>query len=384
MKIKNKVIVIGGNHHNTLGVIRALGEKGVKSYVIITNDNRFSFVKKSKYIIKSYIVKESKNEILNTLLNNFELEKDKTIVIPTSDFAAITIDDNLDKLKDKFIVPQINNIQGMIGKYMDKYVQYQLAENYNIAMAKSYEIDLVNNNLSYNYKNYPYIVKPIISAYGSKADMRICHNGTELEKAIAYCKSKNFPRVLIQEFIDYDYEIGLLGCVHCGKVILPGIVKKIRRYPKKYGTTSYAIVYKKDIVNSDFINDINKLLLGIHYSGMYDMDVFVKNGKYYLNEINFRNSGNSIVYCYDNIYLVYLWILMITDNSIDNEQQEITHSFSFIDEFGERNLLFSKNITLLEYMKTKKISKARLFHRKGDLKPSVYKNIYAVCRRIFK
>ena len=31
----NKVIVIGGFHHNTYGLIRSLGEAGIKSYVIL-------------------------------------------------------------------------------------------------------------------------------------------------------------------------------------------------------------------------------------------------------------------------------------------------------------------------------------------------------------
>lgn len=38
---QNNIIVIGGNHHNTLGVIRLLGYKGLRPYVIlITNNNK--------------------------------------------------------------------------------------------------------------------------------------------------------------------------------------------------------------------------------------------------------------------------------------------------------------------------------------------------------
>ena len=38
---QNNIIVIGGNHHNTLGVIRSLGYKGLRPYVIlITNNNK--------------------------------------------------------------------------------------------------------------------------------------------------------------------------------------------------------------------------------------------------------------------------------------------------------------------------------------------------------
>lgn len=35
MEMEMKVIAIGGNHHNTLGVVRSLGYKGLRSHVII-------------------------------------------------------------------------------------------------------------------------------------------------------------------------------------------------------------------------------------------------------------------------------------------------------------------------------------------------------------
>lgn len=47
---KKKVIVIGGNHHNTLGVLRSLGEKGVFSELILVTSSKYPYVKYSKYI----------------------------------------------------------------------------------------------------------------------------------------------------------------------------------------------------------------------------------------------------------------------------------------------------------------------------------------------
>ena len=34
----NKVLVIGADHHNTLGIVESLGEKGIKYYVLIVAD----------------------------------------------------------------------------------------------------------------------------------------------------------------------------------------------------------------------------------------------------------------------------------------------------------------------------------------------------------
>ena len=46
----NKVLVIGADHHNTLGIVESLGEKGIKSYVLIVADIKTSFVLKSKMV----------------------------------------------------------------------------------------------------------------------------------------------------------------------------------------------------------------------------------------------------------------------------------------------------------------------------------------------
>ena len=46
----NKVIVIGGDHHNTLGVIRGLGERGVKSNLILVTPSNMTFVNYSRYV----------------------------------------------------------------------------------------------------------------------------------------------------------------------------------------------------------------------------------------------------------------------------------------------------------------------------------------------
>ena len=53
--MNNKVLVIGADHHNTLGIVESLGQKGVKSYVLIVADIKTSFVLKSKYVIDGWI-----------------------------------------------------------------------------------------------------------------------------------------------------------------------------------------------------------------------------------------------------------------------------------------------------------------------------------------
>ena len=43
-----EVIIIGGDHYNTYGIVRSLGEKGILSTVFIQGQNLGSFILKSK------------------------------------------------------------------------------------------------------------------------------------------------------------------------------------------------------------------------------------------------------------------------------------------------------------------------------------------------
>ena len=45
-----EIIVIGGNHHNTLAILRSLGEKGVKSLLIVVSKDPKPYIGYSKYI----------------------------------------------------------------------------------------------------------------------------------------------------------------------------------------------------------------------------------------------------------------------------------------------------------------------------------------------
>ena len=49
--MNREVVVIGGNHHNTLSILRSLGEKGIKSLLIVLSPyDPKPFVGYSKYI----------------------------------------------------------------------------------------------------------------------------------------------------------------------------------------------------------------------------------------------------------------------------------------------------------------------------------------------
>ena len=87
---KIKVVVIGGLHHNTLGVIRALGEAGIiakniKVILVGHNLNEKNFIVKSKYISGNNIsYLEEYNQITAQLMELAE-DLEKRVIICCSD-----------------------------------------------------------------------------------------------------------------------------------------------------------------------------------------------------------------------------------------------------------------------------------------------------------
>lgn len=377
----NEVIIIGGNHHNMLGVLRAFGEKGILANVIITNPNKYCFIKKSKYIKNCDIISEKENDIINLLTKKYSKMNKKAVLIPTSDFAALVIDKNLKQLEKKFIVPNINNKENKIVEYMDKYNQYKIIKELGINIAQSWELNLQNKKIIPNNITYPCILKPLVSAYASKGDITICNDEESLLAAIEKYKKLNYKNAILQEYIKFEQEYGLIGCVHNSNIILPGIIKKERIYPQKRGNVSYGIIDKVESSTVSF-TPIFQLLKELNYSGMFDIEVFVKDNQFYLNEINFRNSGNSYLYTYCDVYIVYLWYLMVCNEDLKNETKEVKNNYYFTDEMLEIKQLLSKNISIKEWNKARKSSKISFLINKHDFVPLLYKFVYAFCRRI--
>lgn len=71
-------IIIGGNHHNTLGVIRSLGYKGLNSLVILVTGEKTPYVSYSKYITKCVLLNSAK-EIVPFLLNYAKVINSKSV-----------------------------------------------------------------------------------------------------------------------------------------------------------------------------------------------------------------------------------------------------------------------------------------------------------------
>ena len=375
--MQNEAIIIGNDHVNTLGVVRALGEHGIFPIVYIIDNSNFISISKSKYIKKVYVFSDEK-EAIDDIKKRFSNTALKPVLIPTSDKAASAIDYDYDNISKICFTQNIDNKNNLINKYMDKYEQYKTAKECNINVAKSLTIDLPFNS-SINF-DMPVIIKPIVSAKGNKMDIKICKTEDEFYKYLDLLYKYSYKKVLVQEFLDYDYEYEIVGFSFDNKISLPICVKKIRIWPKDKGSTTFGQVLSiNDIGSMEY--DIKKIIQKIGYFGIFDVEVFKKGNKFYFNEINFRNGGHS--YAYRTHNMCYYWYLSIINNKFIIPSK-FEDDYYFIDEQADFHNVIERKITFSQYLKDKKNSKILLNYNKDDKKPSYIMIIKKIFNRINK
>lgn len=331
--MKETAIVIGSNHHNTLGLIRGLGRKGVMSSLILQSSGKNNYVLKSKYITE-YLLVKSDEDIINALRNR--RKKEKQVVICTSDDSASVIDRNRKELNDYYYMPGCEE-QNRLTALMNKETMSNLAEECGLRIPKSIIISRMETNL----KNIPYpcITKPILSIEGSKADIIICQNEEELRDFLKRCHTDNLQ---IQEFILKTMEYQLIGVVK-GDCLIPGRSRIITQ--PQYTNTGFLRYEKLD--GREPMKQCLEFLKRTDYSGLFSME-FIRDaeGNDYFMEINFRNDGNSICVTDAGVNLPYIWYKLCTDSEFSLSTVDRTiHEIFVMPEFNEINYWYTGQIS---------------------------------------
>lgn len=123
-------IIIGGNHHNTLGVIRALGQKGIYSTVVLVTDEQNPYVSYSKYI-KTCVMLNNKQEITPWLIEHSKHIQCKAVIISCADFVTSELDKSYNELSSRYYLPTAKS-KDVCNHYMNKDVMASLAKEVGI------------------------------------------------------------------------------------------------------------------------------------------------------------------------------------------------------------------------------------------------------------
>lgn len=341
------IVVIGGIHHNTLGVIRSLGFAGFSDIKLILVGYEADFVSRSKYIKKQNVFKiESDTQLPEVLLKIGKESATKPVVICSSDTSISIIDQNFDELSKYLVLPNAKNKQGEINRLMSKEVQSQIANECGFDIPES--IRSTDVEAFKRWSTFPCIVKPAESINGSKSDIKICHTSDELNIAMQEFQGKEFQ---LQQFIDKSAEFQLIGCSldHGEKCLIPGYTSIIRQPDN---TNTGYLLYKgmDEFLSKEFLNKAHQFLKSIGYEGLFSLEFLRdKNGQDFFMEINMRNDGNAFCVTISGINLPRLWVQQESRNIAELESQTVkpTH---FMPEFDDLRVAMHKKVGFLTWL----------------------------------
>jgi len=338
-----KVIVIGGVHHNTLGVIRSLGYQGIRPYVICTTTEKDPYILHSQYIKQFWIMREDK--LVDFLVCTFHDEEEKPIIIACADSLASLLDVNLNLLREYFLLPG-SSVQGRLTKFMDKETMRNQAIQSGFLTPDSVVADLRSNTEI--HLPFPWIIKPLVSKNGSKTDIRRIYNQQDWRQ---YKQEMHYEYVQVQKLIDKDFEYQLIGCSLSGGTILiiPGVARCIN--PSKVTNTGFLHYEPLDGWNLP-IESCRKFMKAVGYEGLFSMEFLRgKDGKDYFMETNFRNDGNAICVTASGVNLPMIWVKYKSGENINELNSIVCKSVYANPEFNDFYLMATRQISFSAWLR---------------------------------
>ncbi len=335
------VVVLSRNYSTGLSVIRSLGSAGYTVDLVASahKEGNSVIAAKSKYVrnsveIVSKKVKDGGDvELMDALLAYKGTTEDKPVLFPTDDYTTSIMDLNRSKLEEIFIMPHIvGGGNGSIMKRMDKTVQGTMARSVGLLTPKEWVISLKDDIEIPEDMVYPCFVKPLESVTGYKSEMAACEDKDSLESHLYKLRRKYSNRsILVQEFLNIDYEIDLSGVALDDKIIIPAIIKKTNVAQHEKGVTLAGRVVPYEEMSEEVREKTDALLRKFRYFGMFDMEFNVVGDKVYFNELNLRSGGPNYSYFASGVNLPALFVEEAIGNGHTEEDEKVAeYGKSFI------------------------------------------------------
>lgn len=361
-KIKgHRLILVGNEHYNPLGLIRSIGELGLPVTAIIIR-NESAIASKSRYIKELHFVNDLK-EAIQLLLDKYGNEPCRPFVFTCDDTATDFFNEKYNLLNDRFYFFNSGDSK-KINRYMNKLQQVELAKSVGMHVLWTREVDIgeIPNDIV-----YPVITKAIDSREsGWKRLSFICHNEEELKEAY---KRINVGKVVLQQFVHKKNELGIDGfAINRGKQVLDTIA-----YNYKYvrdGTFSHFINIFA-LKDKQLLKLIYKYIEELNYEGIFDIEFLEdQNGKMFFCEINLRNSGWSYASSTVGMPLPVLWAVATLEGEIDHSLQcEIPIGYSAMEEVDYLRCRIKEHKGVFGYISEFVRADCHFIYNKYDMKP---------------
>ncbi|MBO7287935.1 MAG: ATP-grasp domain-containing protein [Bacteroidales bacterium] len=372
----NKAIVIGSDAVNALGLVQSLGREGVDVTAILECE-KSELIRHSNYA-KEIIPVGNFEEAVEVLLTRFAGEE-KIPVFPAGDGVALILAQNYERLEKHFLIEHSTGPY-TIEQLMNKELQIELAIKhkfnvpYSVCISKPFCVP--------ETMVYPCIVKPLVSCLGDKRDILIAQNTEEL-KDILENRVTFSDSVIIQQFIQRDYEYCMMGCAFKnGHVYIP-LTDRPVKFNHKLQDTSY-INYIEPVAGeiAGEIAKIEAFMKEVKYVGLFSVEFMHDKNRntLYFTEINFRNDGTNsfIVHCGVNLPYLHYQDLLDLPHKI---YTPINKTKKYIWEGIHFSNLINKGISFREWLSDLKGIDGFLYYFKDDKAPFFYQFANKILRK---
>lgn len=278
-----KVVIIGDSTHNTLSAVRSFGEGKIAFTLILVCHEDTCYVRYSKYLRQGNLYVVCELDECTELLGRLAAEKGQ-LLMTTYDAAAEWVDAREPELSKLFFTPCRGK---QLGGLFDKEAQCKLAEACGLTVPYSvvyHRGERIPKDLP-----YPVITKPLVSSKGEKSDIHICRSESELTEALN--EESRSEGLIIQEFIEKEYEIDAVGVSTETGVVMGGAIHKYRHWPRLVGAGAFGVFERMEQFHLDTAA-IGRFIREAGYHGPFSVELLhTKEGRNYFMEVNFRNEG---------------------------------------------------------------------------------------------
>lgn len=358
--MKQKVVVIGHGYTSRLGVIRALGKAGYEVVVVVmtgyNKDGTLNTTKPidcySKYVSEVHYCFSDKEILITLLLEKCTDPNQKVVLFTDSDFSEAAVDENQERLRDHFLFPHINHQTGAVVAWMDKVRQKETARSVGLNVAEGWIIDVTNGEYTIPAEiKYPCFPKPLATIVGGKGGLRKCNTKEDLKSVVAsLIQKKPTISILVEEYKEIETEHALLGFTDGKEVDIPGIIQTmslangghfgVAKQGKIMPTTGF----------EDLVERFKQFVLQTEFVGIFDIDFYKSEGRYYFCEMNLRYGGSGYAYTAMGVNLPDMLIRTLTGKSIEGMQRQITKEAVFINERMCKDDWMGNYITTKEFL----------------------------------
>lgn len=349
----SRIIIIGASHHNTLSVVRCIGEVFGQVELVVVGCAR-SYISKSKYVYKATFL--HKAEALYTWVKGCQCGE-RGIIISCADSVTQVLDAHYTELHQYFDFFNAG-ADGVLSTFMNKQIQVELAKT--VGFATPYSVCYSSKNFASASHVFPCIVKPLQSYVGGK-HIWICNNSEELKSV--FDKMSDGIMYQEQELITNEHEIVLPGLITKERIIIPGYIVKHREI---LGGTTYSTVKRHNLQTNKLITYSEKLLRKIGYVGLFGIEAIYNGKEYVFIELNLRNDATCYSLAVAGVNLPAMYVYWVLGKEIKITQISEIKSIVENKDFSH---VIRKNIGFIQWLKDLRNAQCKYLYNKHDMKP---------------